>query len=62
MTNGFEVSAIELIDEDLLALVAAFVARGGKLFATGTGSDASPGLLVFEGAIDLSHIATIFNA
>ena len=33
-----------------------------KLFATGVGSDASPGLLVFEGAIDLSHIASIFNA
>ena len=33
-----------------------------KLFATGTGSDAVPAVMVFEGAIDLGHIAEMFNA
>lgn len=33
-----------------------------RLFAAGTGTDATPGKLVFEGSIDLSHIAEMFNA
>lgn len=32
-----------------------------KLFAVGTGSDATPATMVFEGSIDLSHIAGMFN-
>ena len=35
----------------LLALWKRFATRAEKLFATGTGSDAAPGLLVFEGSV-----------
>ncbi len=45
----------------LLALWKRIATRGEKLYATGTGSDASPGLLVFEGAIDVQDVSSARN-
>jgi hypothetical protein len=43
---------------NLLALWKRLALRGEKLFATGTGSDASPATLVVEGAISRQDVAT----
>jgi hypothetical protein len=32
-----------------------------KVFTTGTGTTATPGFLVYEGALDLGHVAEIFS-
>jgi hypothetical protein len=32
-----------------------------KLFATGTGSDAVPATMVYEGGISLGEVASMFN-
>jgi len=52
----------------LVAVQAAVLARSKrnatrleKLFATGTGSDAVPGLLTFEGSVEFLEIAGLFN-
>lgn len=36
--------------------------RVERVFATGTGTTQTPGFLVFEGTVDLGHIAAMFNA
>ena len=41
----------------LLALWKRFALRGEKVYATGTGSDATPGLLAFEGQITAQNIS-----
>jgi hypothetical protein len=46
----------------LLALWKRTARRYEKLYATGTGSDASPATLVIEGAIDSSHITEALEA
>lgn len=46
------------------ALVAAekrLALRVEKLLATGTGSDAVPAIATYEGALDIGHVAEIFN-
>ena len=45
----------------LLALWKRVASRVERLFATGTGSDASPGTLVFEGAIDVNDVSLALN-
>ncbi len=46
----------------LLALWKRFATRTEQVFATGTGSDATPGLLVFEGTLSATDSTrTIFN-
>lgn len=42
---------------NLLALWKRFATQGEKVFATGTGSDASPGTLVVEGALTAQNIS-----
>lgn len=46
----------------LTALWKRFANRFEKLYATGTGSDATPGLLVIEGTIDGGHIGEALEA
>jgi len=46
----------------LLALWKRFATRGEKLYATGTGTDASPAILVFEGLILSSDINDALEA
>ncbi len=46
----------------LLALWKRTARRLEKLYATGTGSDASPATLVFEGAVDSGHIGEALEA
>lgn len=43
---------------NLLALRKRSATRGEKLFATGTGSDASPGTLTFEGNVTANEVLT----
>jgi hypothetical protein len=45
----------------LLALWKRFATKGERLFATGTGSDAVPGLLVFEGSLRDADIVGAIN-
>ena len=45
----------------LLALWKRFATRGERLFVTGTGSDAVPGLLVFEGQITDALVVLAIN-
>lgn len=47
---------------NLLSLWKRFATRGEKLFATGTGSDASPGSLTFEGQISYQDVDTARNS
>jgi hypothetical protein len=47
--------------DTLVALWKRFATRCEKLYATGTGSDASPGALVFEGAIAWTDITDARN-
>lgn len=46
---------------NLLALWKRAATRGEKLYATGTGTDATPGLLVFEGVITTADITAARN-
>lgn len=46
----------------LLALWKRFATRGERVFATGTGSDGSPGVLVFEGTITAQDISDALRA
>lgn len=46
----------------LLALWKRFATRVEKLFATGTGSDASPANLVFEGTVSYNDILAAWNS
>lgn len=46
----------------LLALWKRLATRGEKLFATGTGSDASPATLVFEGQISYQEVEQARNS
>lgn len=46
---------------NLLALWKRLATRGEKLYATGTGSDASPGTLVFEGQITGQDVESARN-
>lgn len=45
----------------LLVLWKRAATRGERLFATGTGSDASPGTLVFEGSVTLQDVESARN-
>ena len=46
----------------LLALWKRFATRGERVFATGTGTDASPGAFTFEGAISAQDISDALRA
>lgn len=46
----------------LLALWKRLATRAEKLFATGTGSDASPAMLVFEGSISWVDVVNAWNS
>lgn len=46
----------------LLALWKRFATRGERVFATGTGTSASPGTLVFEGAITDADVVQAVNS
>lgn len=46
----------------LLALWKRFARRIGRLYATGTGTDASPGTLVFEGTVNAQNISDALRA
>ena len=46
---------------NLLALWKRFATKGEKLYVTGAGTDATPGLLVFEGSITASDITNARN-
>lgn len=46
---------------NLLALWKRLATRGERLYATGTGSDASPGTLVFEGQITIDDVIAARN-
>jgi len=46
----------------LLAIGRRLSTRAEKLFATGTGSTASPGTMTFEGTITVSDVIAAFNA
>lgn len=54
--NVFSGAGGALTRAALLALWKRFATRGEKLFATGTGIDAAPGLLVLEGSVSNSDI------
>jgi len=45
----------------LIALSKRFATKGEKVFAAGTGSDATPGALVFEGEIGFMDVAQALN-
>lgn len=46
----------------LLALWKRFALRGERVYSTGTGTDATPGLLVFEGLISAQNISDALRA
>jgi len=52
----FSVAGAAPTRANLLALRKRFAKRGEKLYATGTGSDASPATLVFEGNIQYQDV------
>lgn len=55
-------AALNAVQAVVLARCKRKARRVERVFATGTGSTAVPGFLVFEGSLDLSHIAAMFNA
>lgn len=52
----FSVAAGAQTRANLLALWKRFATRGERIYATGTGSDAAPGSLIFEGRINDAHV------
>ena len=52
----FSVAAGASTRAALLALWKRFALRGERVYATGTGSDASPGALVYEGTISIDDV------
>ena len=57
----FSVAAGASTRAALLALWKRFATRGERVFATGTGSDAAPGSLVFEGTIGVEDVIKAVN-
>lgn len=57
----FSVAAGQTTRATLLALWKRFATRGEKLYATGTGSDALPATLTFEGAISYFDVYAARN-
>ena len=58
----FSVAAGASTRAALLALWKRFATRGERVFATGTGSDATPGNFVLEGSMDAWDIIRAVNA
>lgn len=58
----FSVAAGASTRTALLALWKRFATNAENVFATGTKTDATPGLLVFEGAVGLTELSQALNA
>jgi len=54
-------AALVAVEAAILARSKRNATRAEKLFATGTGSNAVPGLLTFEGAVQFLDVAGMFN-
>ena len=53
-------AALVAVQNAVLARSKRSATRVEKLFATGTGSDATPAVMVFEGSVSINEIASLF--